>query len=56
MTPDLGPYVGVVVGAYGVTLTMLGVLVLVSALRGARVRRALARLENRMRVERDGRT
>jgi len=45
MTPDLGPYAGTVLGAYGVTLLLLGGLVLVSVLRAGRVRRALARLE-----------
>jgi heme exporter protein D len=45
MTPDLGPYAGAVLGAYGVTLGLLAGLVLLSALRAAAVRRALARLE-----------
>ena len=45
MLPDLGPYGATVVGAYGVTLALLGGLVLLSALRAAQVRRALGRLE-----------
>lgn len=53
MTPDLGGYAGAVLGAYGVTLALLGLLVLTSALRAAAVRRALARLERE--AGRDGR-
>ena len=45
MIPDLGQYAGTVLAAYGVTLALLGLLVLVSALRAAQVRRSLARLE-----------
>ena len=54
MTPELGGYAGTVLAAYGVTLGLLGLLVLVSALRAAAVRRALARLERE--AGRDGRT
>lgn len=53
MTPELGEYAGTVLGAYGVTLILLGLLVLISALRAAQVRRALARLERE--TGRDGR-
>ena len=45
MIPELGKYAGVVLGAYGVALGLLAALVLVSALRAAQVRRALARVE-----------
>lgn len=45
MIPDLGKYAGVVLGAYGVALGLLAALVLVTALRAAQVRRALARVE-----------
>lgn len=45
MTAELGRYAGAVLGAYGVTLALLGALVLASALRAAAVRRALARIE-----------
>ncbi len=59
MTPDLGKYAGVVLGAYAVALGLLGLLVLVSVLRAARVRRALARVERETQTEteagRDGR-
>ncbi|MBA3325384.1 MAG: heme exporter protein CcmD [Rhodobacteraceae bacterium] len=54
MIPDLGAYAFAVLGAYGITLASLGLLVLVSALRGAQVRRALARLERETRTGRDG--
>lgn len=45
MIPELGRYAGAVLGAYGVTLALLGGLVAVSLRRAARVRRSLARLE-----------
>jgi heme exporter protein D len=45
MIPELGKYAGSVLGAYGVTLLLLVLLVAASALRGAQVRRALAQLE-----------
>ena len=50
--PDLGRYAGTVLGAYGVTLALLAFLVAVTALRAARVRRALAAAEAQRR--RDG--
>jgi heme exporter protein D len=43
--PDLDRYVGTVLGAYAVTLLLLGGLLLVSLWRAARVRRALAETE-----------
>ena len=42
-------------GAYGVALGLLGLLVLVSALRAAQVRRQLARVERETGTGRDGR-
>jgi heme exporter protein CcmD len=41
----LGAYAGTVLGAYGVTIVALGLLVLVSWRRAARTRAALARAE-----------
>ena len=49
MTLELGKYAGSVLGAYGVTLILLTLLVVVSALRGSQVRRTLARLERELR-------
>jgi heme exporter protein D len=43
--PDLDRYAGTVLGAYAVTLLLLGGLLLVSLWRAARVRRALAEIE-----------
>jgi len=43
--PDLDRYAGTVLGAYGVTLVLLAILILVSLRRAARVKRALARIE-----------
>lgn len=45
MMPDLGSYAATVLGAYGVTIALLGGLVAASLLRAGRVRRDLARLE-----------
>ncbi|HMQ94134.1 MAG TPA: heme exporter protein CcmD [Amaricoccus sp.] len=45
MMPDLDRYAGTVLGAYGVTLLLLALLILVSLRRAARVKRALARIE-----------
>lgn len=50
--PDLGSYTGTVLGAYGVTLGLLGLLVLVSVRRAVAVRKALMQVERRER--RDG--
>jgi heme exporter protein D len=52
MMPDLGRYAGTVLGAYAVTLALLGLLVAVSWWRAAQVRRRLAEIEARMRRER----
>ena len=46
MMPDLDRYAGTVLGAYGVTLALLGLLVLVTLCRATRVRRRLERLES----------
>ncbi len=45
MIPDLDRYAGTVLGAYGVTLVLLALLIAVSVMRAARVRRALAQAE-----------
>ncbi len=45
MMPDLDRYAGTVLGAYGVTLAILALLVAWSWWRSARVRRALAEAE-----------
>ncbi len=45
MIPDLGKYAGTVLGAYSACLILIGALVVLSVLRSARVRRALARVE-----------
>lgn len=47
LLPDLGRYAFTVLGAYGVTLGLLGGLVGASLWRSAAVRRRLARLESR---------
>lgn len=45
MIPDLGKYAGTVVGAYAITLLLLGLIVGTSWLRSVRTRRELDRLE-----------
>lgn len=45
MIPDLGKYAATVLGAYGVTLALLALIVGASWRRAARTRRELARLE-----------
>ena len=49
MMPDLDRYAGTVLGAYGVTLVLLALLVLLSWWRSVAVRRQLAELEARLR-------
>ena len=49
MMPDLDRYAATVLGAYGVTLALLALLVGISWWRAARVARELARMEARMR-------
>jgi heme exporter protein D len=46
--PELGRYAGTVLGAYAVTLALLGGLLVVSLWRAARVRRALAEIETQL--------
>ncbi len=48
MMPDLGKYAFTVLASFGVTLVLLAGLVVVTLWRGARVKRALGRQENRM--------
>ena len=45
--PDLGKYVGTVLGAYAVALVLLALLIAVTLWQGARARRALAAVEAR---------
>jgi len=45
MMPDLDRYAGTVLGAYGVTFALLGLLIVLSLRRAARVDRALSRVE-----------
>ena len=45
---DLGKYAATVLGAYGVSLALIGGLIALTVWRGARIRRALAQLEVRM--------
>ena len=47
MMVDLGKYAGTVLGAYGVSLALIAGLVLLTWLRGAKVRRALKSVEER---------
>lgn len=54
MTPDLGKYAVAVLSAYGVTLSLIVGLVVTSLLRGARVKKALDRVEREVRESRDG--
>lgn len=49
--PDLDRYAATVLGAYAVTLVLLGALVAASWWRAAAVRRALARAEARRRSD-----
>lgn len=49
MIPDLDRYAGTVLGAYGMTIVLLALLVGASVARAARVKRALARAERNRR-------
>lgn len=49
MMPDLGKYAQTVLSAYGVSLLLLVALVVLTVLRGRRVRRALQEVEQRVR-------
>lgn len=48
MIPDLGKYTVTVLGSYGATIVLLVGLVVVTLLRGRRVKRALDAQEERM--------
>ena len=54
MMPDLDRYAGTVLGAYGVTLALLALLVAWSWWRAVRVRRALAEAETLRQGRTDG--
>lgn len=47
MFPDLGKYAAAVLGAYGASLALIGLLVAVTLWQSARARRALAALERK---------
>jgi heme exporter protein D len=47
MIPDLGRYAVAVLSAYGLSLALIGALVVLVVLRGVRVRRALVEAEAR---------
>lgn len=52
MIPDLGKYSDTVLSAYGASITLLVALVVLSVLRGRKVRAEMEKIEQRMR--RDG--
>ena len=45
--PVLGKYAAVVLGAYGLSLALIALLILVTLRRGAKMRRALREVEDR---------
>jgi heme exporter protein D len=45
--PELGKYAGTVLSAYGASLVLLGLLVVMSWLRARRVKAALEKVENK---------
>lgn len=51
MIPELGRYAGTVLGAYGITLALLGGLIVASLWRAARVRRTLVEIETERRSD-----
>jgi heme exporter protein D len=53
--PELGRYAATVLGAYGVTLALLAVLIVLTLRRAAKVRRELAAIEARDPRRTDGR-
>jgi heme exporter protein D len=55
MMPELGQYAGTVLGAYGVTLALLALLIALTLHRAAKVRRELAKIEARDPRRTDGR-
>jgi len=50
MMPELGKYTVTILGAWGATLLLLAVLVAMTLIRGARVKRALRAQEERMKT------
>ena len=48
MMPELGKYAGAVLASYGLSLLILGGLVLISVIRSRRVARALREVEERI--------
>jgi heme exporter protein D len=53
--PELGKYAFAVLSAYAVTIALVAGLVAISLLRGARIKKALSRVEREVREGRDGR-
>ena len=51
MMPDLGKYGATVLGAYGATLALLVLLVLVTVWQGRRMKRALEAVEARVKSD-----
>lgn len=49
MWPDLAPYTGTVLAAYGVSFVLLGAILAATFIRSARIRRDLAEAEARRR-------
>ncbi|WP_424934210.1 heme exporter protein CcmD [Amaricoccus macauensis] len=54
MIPDLGRYSITILGAYGITIALIGGLAAFSILRSKRVRQALDRAEAEVRGRRNG--
>lgn len=54
MIPDLGRYTVTIFGAYGVTIALIGGLVIASVWRSNQVRRALDRAEAEVKGRRNG--
>ena len=48
MMPDLGKYAGAVLGSYAVTLGLIAALIALTLWKGAKVKRALAAAEARL--------
>lgn len=53
MMPDLGKYAGTVLASYGASLVLLVAIVALTVWQGARMRRALARVEARVAAARE---
>lgn len=54
MMLDLGPYTATILGAYGVTIALIGGLVIASVWRSNRMRQALDRAEAEVKGRRNG--